>query len=194
MLQALGILSGVISVICYFPYIHDILLNKTKPQRASWLIWLVLMSISFISQYAKGASDSLWLPGIQTIGVTIIFFITLKYGVGGLSKKDAIALIIAFSGLYIWYLTQEATWALIIVILVDAIGSLLTILKTYKDPGSETASFWFLSGLSGLIAAISVGSWNFILLVYPIYFCLQSWAVLISIYTSPNKFKNFRHF
>lgn len=118
------------------------------------------------------------------------FFITLKYGVGDLSKKDAIALIIAFSGLYIWYLTQEATWALIIVILVDAIGSLLTILKTYKDPGSETASFWFLSGLSGLIAAISVGSWNFILLVYPVYFCLQSWAVLVSIYTSPNKFKN----
>lgn len=178
MLQILGYLSGIISFLSYPPYVRDILLKKTTPERASWLIWSVLGSIAFFSQMAKGVSNPLWMTGVQTSGVMFIFLLALKFGTGGLTKKDLIAFVFAFFGLVLWYFTKEAAMALFIVILVDAAGSYLTIVKVYENPESETMCTWFLAGLAGFVAAMAVGSFNFILLCYPIYLWLVNWAVV----------------
>lgn len=179
-LQILGLLSGIISVICYVPYARDILLHKTKPERASWLIWTVLGSIAFFSQLAKGATDSLWMPGVQTFGVLTIFLLSIPYGEGGLKHRDIKALLFAILGIILWFFTKEAAFALFITILVDIAGSLLTIVKAYEDPKSETLSTWFLAGLSGFLAVFAVGSLNWILLSYPIYIGIINWAVVVA--------------
>ncbi len=178
MLQLFGYISGFLVFLCYFPYIKDTLQKKTQPERASWLIWTVLGSIAFFSQFAKGATDSLWLTGVETVGVLIIFLLSIKFGVGGLTKKDLIALLIALLGLIIWYFTKEAAIALLIVIGIDAVGGFLTIQKAYLDPGSETMATWLLAGISGIFAMLSVGSWDLILLIYPFYIFLQNFAVV----------------
>lgn len=67
MLQIFGYMSGIISIICILPYLRDIFRHTTKPERASWFIWTVLGSIAFFSQYAKGATDSLWMTAAQTL-------------------------------------------------------------------------------------------------------------------------------
>lgn len=177
MLEAIGIISGILGCICVFPYIRDILLKKTKPERASWFIWTILGSIAFFSQLAKGATNSLWLTGIDTLGVAITFLLALRYGKGGLSKKDITALVVALSGVIIWYFTKDAAFALCIVILIDGAGAILTILKAFENPESETMSMWILSGLSGLAAALAVGSFDWVLLSYPIYIWLINWMV-----------------
>jgi len=177
MLEVLGIVSGIIGFVCVFPYIQNILLKKTKPERASWFIWSVLGGIAFFSQLAKGATNSLWMTGIDTLGVLVTFILAIKFGSGGLNSRDIKALVVAFLGLVIWFFTKEAAYALFIVIVVDASGAILTILKAYEDPGSETMSTWILSGLSGLIAAFAVGQINWILLSYPLYICIANWSV-----------------
>jgi hypothetical protein len=130
------------------------------------------------------------MTGVQTFGVALIFILSLKYGQGGLGKRDIVALIVVAVGLFIWYLTQEAAYALFIVIAVDAAGAALTIVKAYEDPGSETISTWFLSGLSGLLAAFAVGEWNAILLAYPVNIWLINWAVVAAI--SAGKYRQSR--
>ncbi len=169
MLEFWGITSGILGFVCTLPYIRDILLKTTKPERASWFIWSILGSIAFFSQLAKGATDSLWLTGADTLGVLVVFILALKYGEGGLSSNDIKALILAFIGLVLWYFTKEAAIALFIVIAVDTAGAFLTITKAYKDPESETMSTWILSGLGGLAAIFAVGSFDWVLLSYPIY-------------------------
>jgi hypothetical protein len=185
MLLILGIISGIISIICYIPYIIDIARHKTKPERASWLIWTVLGSIAIFSQLAKGATNSLWMPVVQTLGVAVIFVLSLKYGEGGLTSRDKKALGVAMFGLILWYFTQEAAFALFITILVDAAGAILTLIKAYEEPGGETMSTWFLSGLSGLVAVFAVGSWDLVLLSYPVYIWLINWAVVAAMLLSP---------
>jgi hypothetical protein len=178
MLELLGIVSGILGFICVFPYIRDILRKKTKPERASWFIWSVLGSIAFFSQLAKGATNSLWMTGIDTLGVLVTFILALKYGSGGLNSRDIKALIVALFGLVIWFFTKEAAYALFIVIIVDSAGAVLTILKAYEDPETETMSTWILSGLAGLVAAFAVGSFNWILLSYPLYIWIANWSVV----------------
>ncbi len=187
-LYIFGLLSGLLSIISNVPYIRDILKLKTKPERASWLIWSVLGGIAFFSQLAKGATDSLWMTGVQTCGVLLIFSLSIRYGVGGLTKRDMVALPVAGLGLVLWYITNEPAIALLIVILVDALGSALTCVKAYKAPDSETMSTWALSGTAGIFGALAVGSWHLILLAYPIYIMLANYAVVIAIYLGRKKF------
>jgi hypothetical protein len=136
-LKFLGIFSGILGFVCVFPYIRDIFRKTTRPERASWFIWLVLGLIAFFSQLSKGASNSLWLTGAGLLSVSTVFLLSLKYGEGGLVKRDIIALFVAFVGLVIWYFTKDATIALILVVLINSVGSVLTVTKAYKDPGSE---------------------------------------------------------
>lgn len=178
MLAIFGYISAILSIIMIVPYIRDIFLLKTKPERASWFIWTVLGFISFFSQMAKGATDSLWLTGGQTLAVLIIVLLSIKYGVGGLAKRDIRALIAAGIGLILWYLTKEATWALLIVIAIDCVGSLLTAIKSYEDPESETLSTWIISGTSGIFGVLAVGALNPILLIYPLYIIIANYAIV----------------
>jgi len=178
MLQLFGYISGFLITIEFIPYIRDILRHKTKPQRTTWFIFSVLGAIAFFSQAAKGASDSLWLPGIITVGVTVIFLFSLKYGVGGFQKKDYIALLIAFLGLIAWYFTKEAAIALYIVILIDAAGVYLTAEKAYRDPNSETMILWILSSIAGIFAMLAVGKWDIVLLSYPFFIFVADAAIV----------------
>jgi len=169
-MELIGILSGLLSTSSYVPYVRDIFAKKTKPERASWIIWSVLTGIAFFSQLAKGASSSLWLPGLETCGVTIVFILSLKYGVGGLTKRDILILFSAAAGVVLWYFTKEPAVALYIIIGVDSLGTIPTIIKSYQEPETETFTTWILLSIAGILAMISVGSWNIILLSYPFYF------------------------
>lgn len=181
-LQLAGYLSGIAIILSFFPYIRDIFRDKTKPERASWLIWTILGLISFFSQFAKGATWSLTMTGAQAAGDALIFLLALKYGLGGLQKRDIAGLTGAAIGLILWGLTGEAAVALFIVVFVDAIGVALTVIKTYRYPSTETVSSWVLTFLGGLFACIAVGRLDFVLLAFPFYICLASISILISIW------------
>jgi hypothetical protein len=181
MLEVLGIIGGLFALGSFVIYARDILQSKVRPQRATFLIWSMLGAIAFFSQLTKGASNSLWLPGLETFGVIIIFILSIKYGVGGFGKRDCVAVLIAITGLIMWYFSKEAAIALYLVILVDAVGSYLTIHKTYISPESETHLAWILSAIGGVFSMISVGSFNIILLSYPLYIVLANIAVITAI-------------
>lgn len=181
MLQVFGLLAGILAVTSHIPYFVDIIKGTTKPERASWLIWSILGSIAFFSQLAKGATNSLWLNGLDTFGTAIIFICSTKTGAGGLTKKDILSLIFALSGITLWFFTKEPMVALIIIIIVDFSGAVLTIAKAYESPETETLSTWFILLASGLLAAISVGELNFSLLLYPIYIGLINGATGLAI-------------
>lgn len=180
MLETYGYISAILSILMVVPYIRDIFLLKTKPERASWFIWTTLGFIAFFSQLAKGATDSLWLTGGQLSATAVVAILSIKYGAGGFEKRDIRALIAAGIGLVIWYFTNEAAWALFIVIAIDSVGSLLTVMKSYEDPTSETLSTWVISGTSGIFGILSVGSFNLVLLAYPLYIMIINYVIAAS--------------
>lgn len=181
MLQTLGIIGGVLAFVGYIPYVRDIFNHKVKPQRAAFFIWLMLGLIAVFSQFAKGATSSLWLPSLETVGSLVVFLLSIQYGIGGFSKKDYIALLIAAMGLIAWYFTKEAAVALYLVILVDAAGVYLQLHKAYLHPETETYTAWLLASLGGIFTLLAVGSWDIILLSYPIFIIIANGAVVVAI-------------
>jgi hypothetical protein len=182
-----GYLTGVILVVGFIPYLIDILDHKTKPERASWLIWSVLGAVAFTSQTASGANWSLILPGIDTLIVLGIFLLSVRYGTGGLSQRDIIALTLASIGLAIWYFTKQPFLALLVTIGIDAAGAYLTVIKTYAEPETETLFAWIMAVLAGLTGALAVGAWNPSLLIYPLYIMVGNGAVAAAILLGSKK-------
>ncbi len=143
----------------------------------TWFIWCVLLSIAFFAQLSKGGTWSLITTAVDLLGVVIIFILSIKYGVGGATKLDKLVLAGAGVGLVLWYFTSEPLFALLITIFIDFIAGLLTIIKTYKQPETETFIAYMICGTGGLLGALAVGKYNFSLLIFPVWICLFNYAI-----------------
>jgi len=177
-----GIASAVLSTFAFIPYILDTIARRTRPQRASWLIWSVLGSIAFVSQVYEGATASLWFAGVQITGTIIVFTLSIWAGKGSyLSKSDYAILLAASVGLVLWYITDTAAYALAITISISLLGGFATVAKAYRDPDSETLITWVVSFLASAFALMSVGSTDLILLAYPLYLFTLYLAFIVAI-------------
>jgi len=181
MLLIFGILSGLLSTAAYVPYIIDTLKKKTSPERASWLIWSTLGSIAFFSQVYEGATDSLWLAGVQVSGTIVVFLLSLKYGAGEyFSTKNKSIFIIAAGALVAWYYTESASYALAITIGISLLGGAITVQKAFQSPESETMSTWIVCLLASICAVLSVGKFDLIILAYPLYLLTLYGAIVVA--------------
>jgi len=175
-----GLTAGLMLLAGAPPYLIDILKGKTKPERATWFIWSVLGVIAFFSQVSLGAHWSLLFAGFDAFGSILVFGLSLKYGVGGWTRLDKIALGIAGLGVFVSFVSHQPAVALIGVVLADLSGAVLTIRKTYLAPDSETTITWLFVGSSALFGALSVGKWSFGLLLYPVYLTIGNYGVLVA--------------
>ena len=178
----LGILAVLVGVANTVPYIRDTLRGVTRPHRGTWLIWSVLATVVCLSQRADGATWSLLMPAAQTVLTSLIFFLAIRRGVGGVSAGDRAVMAIAGAGVIGWMVADEPIVATACVIAADAIAAAMMVPKTYRDPDSETLSTFVLASLGGALAAGAVGSPELSLLLYPLYFVVVNGALALLIH------------
>ena len=65
-----------------------------------------------------------------------------KFGVGGKSKFDLISLAVALIAFVLLFIVEGVLIGLLLALIVDGIGAMLTIRKLLIDPSSESKWFW----------------------------------------------------
>jgi NADH:ubiquinone oxidoreductase subunit 2 (subunit N) len=160
------------------PYLFDIIKGKTKPERATWFIWGMLGVIAFVSQFNLHGGWSLVFVGFDATGSVLVFLLSLKYGIGGWKTVDKIALIVATVGVILSVVAHRPVVALLGVVLADLSGAVLTFIKTYHAPSSETTITWLFIGTASLFGALSVGKIDWGLLIFPIYLVFANFGVV----------------
>ncbi len=178
--QLLGILSAIVFIIGDIPYIRDTKSGKTKPQRVTWGVVLLLNAIAVANQYASGARNSLWLPLAAVFVVGYIFLLSIKKGVGGHSKLDITALIISMLGLVAWVVFDNPHMSILANSIVAMAALTPTFVKAWKYPETETVTAYSFGAVSALLAAISVGELNFWLLILPLQACIMQ-VIIVAI-------------
>ena len=109
----LGLASAALSTVGYLPYLRDIVLGHTQPQRACWLIWSILGSVALASQISEGAMASLGFAIVQVGGTILVFAMSIICGVGRfLRPGDWAVLALAPLGLILWYFTDNSAYGL----------------------------------------------------------------------------------
>jgi len=164
------------------PYIIDTVRGKTRPERASWCIFALLGIIAVVSQLAAGATWSVGFTVIDSLAGTIIFVLSFRYGVAGWTRRDQTALGVATVGVVLALITRNPLYSVAGVVLADGSGMVLTLRKAYLDPDSETAVSWFLSGIGGFAAALTVNRPVPAQLLYPFYLGFANCSVIVCQY------------
>jgi hypothetical protein len=169
-----GSLAGVTSVLEAAPYIRDVIGRSTRPHRGTWLIWSVLSILALSSQVADGAAWSIVMVAADAFLTSVIFLLSIRRGVGGLSPSDLTVLAIAAVGVAAWAASSTPIVATAFVVFADTLAIGLMLPKTWRDPASETCALYALASISGILSALAVGGLDPSLLLFPVYFALAN--------------------
>lgn len=180
---AAGLVAACLTTFAFLPYLKSMVSGQTRPLRSTWLIWAVLSALSATANWAEGASISMLFVGVQAGFTTLIFVMSLRYGMGGFLKKaDLYILLVAAIGLSLWWFSSSPIWTLGLSLSISALGGAATLSKTYKAPETESTVCWALSAVAAGFGMVSVGRFDAILLAYPTYLLVLYAGILIAIW------------
>jgi hypothetical protein len=176
-----GILSSAFVLIGAFPYLKDIHQKKAHPHILSWLGWSFITALGAFAMLADGSTWAVAILFANTAlcMMVVIYSIIRKVGVWATSKMDIVFFGLGIIGLILWKTLDLPVLALICAIIADFAFGLPTIIKTYKDPSSETSFVWVTATISGLLSLFAIGSFAFHEVAYPLYLFIYDTTVLL---------------
>lgn len=165
----IGIAAGFLSLLGFVPYLVTIYQGKTQPNLATWWIWTIVGIILSTSYYSAGAVYTLWVPICSAIGHLVIAIFALKYGEGGWNRFDRVCVLGTGISLFLWWQFNSPLIALSISIVIDFLGALPTIRKSYHEPKTEDPLTWMIFLAAHTLNLFAIKHWSFALSAYPLY-------------------------
>ncbi len=159
----LAILSALLYLVGFIPYIYHTFRGRVVPHAFSWTVWAILSAINTYSLIgAEGWDISVLSPMVRTsallFGAIVAWFFVRKIHISGL---DYIAIGLAILCLYVAFHFGVHN-AIIPTILVDILVLFPTLKKTWYDPYSEGLSAWVITIFSQacLLLALPEITWQ----------------------------------
>ncbi len=149
-------------------YLIDVVKLKTKPHPYTWLIWSIISAVVFFGQVVKGAGIGAIPTFVAEVFTVIIFLSSLKYGFKNIPKRDHYFLVASLIGLIPWALTKDPTISVIIVVIIDVIGFIPALRKTWENPESETSTLYSMNVLRHLLTLYLIESYNIATMLHSI--------------------------
>lgn len=151
---ALFILSGIVFVIAFFPYIKAILRKETSPRKATWLIWFLGDIIVLAGMIAKHTINGIIVVGVLGAGTT--FLLSLKYGEAGWTKRDKICLALSGLAIILWLYFGESNIGIGFSLISLAIAAWPTYVSALHKPENEDLKGWILFNISSFIGVLAI--------------------------------------
>lgn len=175
----LAIVSGLLALGSFIPYVITTLQGTTRPNRVTWWIWTLQGWILTSTYYLSGGEHTIWLPLADTILVTVVALLSFRYGEAGHTRIDTISLMGAGISILLWVTLGSPLTALYFGILVSLMGAVPTIVKTYRAPETENSLSW---GIFSVAATINLFALPVVLSaenVYPLYLLLINGTIFL---------------
>lgn len=148
-------------------YIRSIVRGKSRPQRTTYGLFLC---ISIVAAMALFGSTAFWLVFVSFMQAAVIFALSLRFGVPGRKKLDAICIGVCIFGLLAWQCSNNVLLALVGSVIADFAAVIPALVKTWRQPATEAWAFYALDSVAaGLFAAI--GPYSVVNTIYPLYLC-----------------------
>jgi hypothetical protein len=164
----LGSLSVVMGFIAYAIYFKGIIENRIKPHVFSWLIWGIVVGIAFAAQVVKGGGAGSWNSGVTALMCFVIAGLAYPRGKKDFSIYDWASLLGAFAAALLWALVKEPTGSVIILCVLNILGTMPTLLKSYECPREESAITFTLNGFKFVVAIMALQSYSIATWLFPL--------------------------
>ena len=173
-------MSSIFVLIGGIPYLKDIQKGDAHPHVLSWLGWAFITALGAFAMLAEGSQ---WAVAILFANTALClgiagYSIFKRVGIWSTTIYDYIFFGLGLLGIVLWQTLHLPVLALICAIVADFCFGLPTIIKTYKDPSSETYFVWLTAMISGLLSLFAVRSFAFSEVAYPLYLFIFDTIVL----------------
>lgn len=175
-----GILASLFILLGVVPYLRDIYHKKAHPHVLSWLGWGFVLILGGSAMYAEGST---WVVAIILSNSLLCFSVAFysafkKVGVWSTGIQDYILFGLGILGLILWQTLDMPALALVCAIVADLSFGIPTIIKTHKDPFSETPFVWMTATTSGFLSLFAIYEISFHEVAYPLYLFIFDATVL----------------
>ncbi|MCR4329257.1 MAG: hypothetical protein NUV65_01790 [Candidatus Roizmanbacteria bacterium] len=152
-------------------YFLDTIKGKIQPNKVSWLLWAIAPLVAFAAEVSQGVGIHSLTTFIVGFIPLIIFFASFvnKKATWQLSKFDIICGTLSIAGLAMWAITRVGNIAILFAILADGLAAVPTIVKSFKEPSSESSLIYGLGVINAGIALLATSNWNFEHYAFPLY-------------------------
>lgn len=177
--NTLGLIAVLIAFVSYIPYFRDIFAGKTKPHAFSWLVWGILNAIAFAGQaHDKGGPGS-WAVAFTALVMFTIFIFSLIRGERNIRLVDWLCLIGAALALVLWALTDRPLTSIILITIIDALGFIPTVRKSFARPHQETLVTFTLSTLKYGLVILALKDYTLVTTLFPATVALMNGAFVM---------------
>lgn len=179
--QYFSVASSVVLLISLAYYAWDMIVGGSKPQRVTWFLFALISYTFLAAQIVEGSKLlELIFTLFNSFNVTVIFLLSLRYGVGGSDRRDKVSLLVVALSLILWAVTKDPLLSLFIILFIDGIGVGLTLIKTWKQPSSEPILMWSVSSIGALLGIFAIESHSVLNSLFPTYIFIAD-ALVVAI-------------
>ncbi len=165
----IGYMAGVLGLIPYILLVISMRKGVTKPNLAGWVLYTVAMIMIVASSIALNAWQAVWLAVAYIFGQFLVIGFSFKTGYFAFTRFDYSCIALSFFSLILWILTSNPLYALVLNVIVDALGTVTVLRRLYLHPGTEDTKAWTVSFLVATLNVFAVASLDLSNALYPIY-------------------------
>lgn len=170
-----AVIAGLVQISSVIPYVRGMVNGAVRPNIVSWSVWTLLQVIAMAAQFSAGASWSVVLLIAMTFNTSLVLILAFSgYGYKKYGIVDWICLALALCAIALWQVTKEPVLAIALAASADFIAAIPTIIKTYKEPHSESASSWLIIIVAAALSLIASTKFDAANMIYPIYVIIGS--------------------
>ena len=162
-----GIALGL-TFAAFYPYIRAVLRNETKPHVFTWFIWGIGTLVVFVAQLLDGGGFGAMVIGVSgTITFGIAILALTRQADLSIVPMDWVFLGLAASALPLWFFTESALSAVIILTVVDLLGFGPSVRKAYDEPWEENATFFAIGAVRNGFVILALGNYSWTTILFP---------------------------
>jgi hypothetical protein len=164
-------LGAAIGAIGTALYLRDTLRGTTQPNRVTWLLWAIAPLLAAGVEFRAGV-------GLRTLTTFMIGFMPLlvfaasfhnPLAVWKIHRLDYLCGGLSIAGTLAWFIVQSGVVAIAAAIVADFLAGVPTLIKSWKNPESESATSYVGAVLSTAILLLTVRTWTTEVAAFPTF-------------------------
>ncbi len=167
MKEIISAFASALTFIAYIPYVRDIIKGKTHPHAYSWLVWGFTTIIIFALQLSNKAGAGAYVSLASGVSLLIVFLLGLRYGKRDITASDTVFFILALAATAVWVFAQQPVLSIILLMVVEMLGFMPTLRKSWDKPYSETLSHYQIAIFRQALTILALQSYMIVTFLCP---------------------------
>lgn len=176
---ALAGIAALISFCNLIYYIRNVFKGKTKPHVYTWSIWGIITLVAATAQILNGGGYGAYFTLLVAFNCFVIAAIGLFKGEKDIHYSDKICLLSCFIAITIWPIIKTPLLSVVIVTIIDTVGFIPTIRKSYNKPHEENLISFGIYSISYSLSIVALENYNFLTLFYPSAIVITAFSLTI---------------